>query len=114
MKKITVLIFAILVLIPVVQQISLFIKDEIKRKNRNKFWKSHNEFLSKCDDIQDDLIKIQALTWLLDKWTDSWVENANLENFKEEFYKMWGEHIPEYRSEILKIKRDKKIKDLGL
>jgi hypothetical protein len=93
-------------------QISVFIKDEIKRKNRMKFWDLHAEFLIKCNDIQDPQIKIEALTWLLGKFPDQDFEPV--ENFKEDFYEMWADHIPEYKSEVVKNKRHKKIEDLGL
>jgi len=112
MEKTAVLILAILVFSPVLYQILGFIKDEIKRKNRMKFWNLHAEFLDKCNDIQDNQIKIQALNWLLEKLTSADFEPV--ENFKEDFYEMWGEHIPEYKSEVVKNKRHKKIEDLGL
>ncbi len=112
MEKTAVLILAILVFSPVLYQIYLLIKDEIKRKNRMKFWDLHSDFLHKCNDIQDPQIKTEALTWLLEKFPDQDFEPV--ENFKEDFYEMWGEHIPEYKSEIVKNKRNKKIEDLGL
>lgn len=100
----------LLFLIPLFLQIYKFI-------TRYRFYDLHNQFMQECEKIQDRSIRRKSLEWLLEKIQEQIHKPADrklTDKFENDFYEIWGPHIPEYTSKIVSIKRSKKLKDLGI
>lgn len=111
---ILIILLSLLIFIPTLIQIIEIIENEIDRKKRMRFYDIHNEFILECEKIQDNNVKIKAFEWLLEKLEENLRGEIIIYEFIDDFYEMWGEHIPEYKSKILSHRRDKKLKDLGI
>ena len=111
---ILIILLSLLIFIPVLIQIIEIIENEIDRKKRMRFYDIHHEFILECEKIQDNNVKIKAFEWLLEKLEENLRGEIIIDEFIDDFYEMWGEHIPEYKSKILSHRRDKKLKDLGI
>jgi hypothetical protein len=113
-SDIIVVLLSLLIFIPVLIEITNSIRDISSRKKRMRFYDIHHEFILECEKIQDNNVKIKAFEWLLEKLEENLRGEIIIDEFIDDFYEMWGEHIPEYKSKVLSHRRDNKLKDLGI
>jgi hypothetical protein len=111
--KIFKIILLFVLIIPIIKLFYDFIRNELSKTWRMKFYDLHTKFIKECTTIQNKEEQLKALEWLYQKFKErsSNLTNSKItEQFEKDFYEIWGHSIPEYKSQT----RNNKLKDLGI